>query len=369
MGVEKLGPIAEKKAAQVNDLFDSIEDMKAIETPELRNLLDHIPIAIAVSKLIAGDPRVCYANKTFKSLAGPAVANLAGRGWTILADFVQESDPRSTLQNAILKGDEDFLGTFRLVGERPIVVEAYAGLIENEDGTENYRIAALIDVTDRARAEREELARQIRDKDFLLREVQHRVKNNLQLVISLIRLEARAERRGDKVNLTTLAGRIESLQLLYQALTPGGPDDEIDLGHYLSQIATAVMNTSAVEGVRLKTKVDHAPMSINVALPVGLVVNELLTNSFKHAFVGREGGVITLECLREDDTYLKVVVADDGAGLPEGTVWPAPGKISAFMVQTLRENTKARFNVESVPGRGVRATMSFAHEIPRRLPN
>jgi PAS domain S-box-containing protein len=367
--MEKLGPIAEKKTAQVNDLFESIEDTKAIETPELRNLLDHIPIAIAVSKFVAGDRRVCYANKTFEALVGPALGDLSGRGWSILGDFVQESDPRSTLQNAILKGDEDFLGTFRLVGERPIVVEAYAGLIENEDGTENYRIAAVIDVTDRARAERDELARQVRDKDLLLREVQHRVKNNLQLVISLIRLETRAERRGDKVNLTTLAGRIESLQLLYQALTPGGPDDQIDLGHYLSQIATAVMNTSAVEGVRLKIKVDHAPMSINVALPVGLVVNELLTNSFKHAFVGRENRVVTLECLREDETHFKVVVADDGAGLPEATVWPVPGKIGAFMVQTLRENTKAVFNVESGPGCGVRVTMSFAHELLHRLPN
>jgi two-component sensor histidine kinase len=367
--MEKLGPMAQEKSAQVSDLFESIEDTKAIETPELRSLLDHIPIAIAVSKFVAGDQRVCYANKAFEALAGRPVGSRAGRGWTILAGFVQESDPRSTLQNALLRGDEDFLGTFCLMAERPVVVEAYAGLIENEDGTENYRIAALIDVTNRARAEREELARQVRDKDLLLREVQHRVKNNLQLVISLIRLEARAQQRGDEVNLATLAGRIESLQLLYQALTPGSPDNEVDLGHYLSQIATAVVNISAVEGIRLKTNVDHAPMSINFALPVGLVVNELLTNSFKHAFGGREGGVISLECIREDETHFKVVVADDGAGLPAGSVWPPPGKISAFMVQTLRETTKARFNVESAPGRGVRVTISFAHEIPHRLPN
>ena len=77
-------------------------------------------------------------------------------------------------------------------------------------------------------------------------------------------------KRGDKVNLAGLAGRIESLQLLYQALSPDTPEDEIDLGHYLSQIAAAVVNTYAADGIRLDLKVDHAPVSVNVALPVGL---------------------------------------------------------------------------------------------------
>ena len=242
------------------------------------------------------------------------------------------------------------------------MVEAYSGLIENEDGTENYRIAALIDVTDRARAEREEYNRQIRDKDVLLKELQHRVKNNLQLVVALIRLEARSERRGGKANLAMLAGRIESLQLLYQALSTEAPAGEIDLGHYLSQIATAVMNTYAVDGIRLNLKVDYAPVSINIALSVGLVVNELLTNSFKYAFGGRGHGVITMECLRQGDDRYRVVVADDGIGLPDGVVWPVPGKIGALIVQTLRENTRTDFNVETAPDEGVRVTITFDHK-------
>lgn len=92
------------------------------------------------------------------------------------------------------------------------------------------------------------------------------MKNNLQLIVALIRLEARNERRGEKVNLQTLAGRIESLHLLYQALSSDVTGDEVDLGHYLSQIAAAVMNTCAVEGIRLDQKTDYAPVSVNTAL-------------------------------------------------------------------------------------------------------
>jgi PAS domain S-box-containing protein len=360
---------SETTAQQINDLFDSAELSKAIETEEFKQFLDCIPIAIVVSKIFRGDQRICYANKAFETLIGQDMNDCRGRGWSILAGFRDENDSNATLDLAVLKSEEEFLGTFRAERPRPLVVEAFSGLIQNEDGTENYRIAALIDITDRARAEREEYARQIRDKDILLRELQHRVKNNLQLIVALIRLEARNERRGETVNLQTLAGRIESLHLLYQTLSNDGAGDEIDLGHYLSQIAAAVMNTCAVEGIRLEQKMEYAPVSVNTALSVGLVVNEILTNSFKHAFDGREQGVITIECLRRSDNRYRVVVADDGVGLPEGICWPVPGKIGALIVQTLKENAKTDFNVQSAPGRGVRVTMNVDRKLVARNPS
>jgi PAS domain S-box-containing protein len=356
-------------AEQINDLFDSAELTKAVNTEEFRHFLDHVPIAIVVSKYFRGDQRICYVNKAFESLTGHSIKDCAGRGWSLLEAFRIENDLEETLHSAILKGGEEFLGTFQREKPKLLVVEAYSGLIENEDGTENYRIAALIDVTDRARTEREEFARQIRDKDMLLKEVQHRVKNNLQLVVALIRLESRNESRGEKVNLGALAGRIESLQLLYQSLSVDEPGAEIDLGHYLSQIAAAVVNTYAADGIRLDLKVDHAPVSINIALPIGLVVNELMTNSFKYAFAGRGHGVITVHCLRKAQDDYQVVVADDGMGLPEGVAWPMPGKIGALIVQTLRENADAKFNVESAPDKGVRVTIAFDHKVAARKAN
>jgi two-component sensor histidine kinase len=94
-------------------------------------------------------------------------------------------------------------------------------------------------------------------------------------------------------------------------------------------------------------------------MPAGLVVNELLTNALKHAFVGRDGGTITLQSLA-DAKGCRVVIADDGAGLPEGIEWPKRGKLSALIVQSLRENAKAGLEVESSPGHGTRVTIVFA---------
>jgi two-component sensor histidine kinase len=102
-------------------------------------------------------------------------------------------------------------------------------------------------------------------------------------------------------------------------------------------------------------------VSISTAMSAGLVVNEAITNAFKYAFTGRNGGTITLRCLSDDAGYC-VIIADDGLGLPAGLVWPLPGKISTLIVQSLRENTHATVKVVSRAGEGTK--ISFVLPVP-----
>jgi PAS domain S-box-containing protein len=352
-------------AEQVNDLFDAAELATALDTADFRRLLDYVPISLVISKLVRGGHRIVYVNRAFEALLGRAREEICGRDWSILGAFRNEDDSALTLSHVLPKG-EDYLGTFHFEGAKPALLEAYATVIQDDCGSEHYHITALVDVTERAKAHREELARRIRDKDLLLREIQHRVKNNLQLITTLIRLEARHEAKGDNPNLERLAGRIEALQCLYDDLSNHGGHREIDLGHYLSRIASAVVRTHGIEGIHLNTKVENASVSINVAMPLGLVVNELLTNAFKHAFVGRDTGSIAIECLRREGIRWQIVVADDGVGLPEGVHWPPDGKLSTLMVQTLRENANADICVTSTPGNGTRVTISITDQAATR---
>jgi len=358
---------AEPTPPQVNELFESLELATAVDVEDLQSFLDHLPVAIVVSKAVGGGERIVYANKAYEDLTGEAVADIRRHGWAHLKSFSLEDESHLPLSEALLKG-EDFLGTFKREQPKAMLVEAYAGLIENEDSAKSYRVIALIDVTERERGQREDFERQIREKDLILKELQHRVKNNLQLVIALIRLETRSERRGDKINLDRLAGRIESLQLLYQAISPDSWGSDIELGHYLSQIASAVMNTYGVDGIRLDLKIDHAVASINIAMPLGLLVNELVTNAYKHAFTGRGTGVITVQCLRTSDDRYRVIVGDDGVGLPPGVGWPVRDKIGALIVQTLRENTHTDVAVESAAHKGTRVSIEIVCKaVPRKL--
>jgi len=347
------------KAEQVEELVATPDLAGALESEQFKRFLDQIPIAIIVSDL-KGRERIVYANPEFEKLSGQTAADVEGKPWSVLHGQGEGDDTERKLGAAVVEASE-FVGTFRIerAGREPAVVDAYSNVIENDDGTPAFRLAALVDVRGHGQAQREELEQRIREKDTLLREIQHRVKNNLQMITSLIRLEARNPPGGTATAaFDRLAGRIESLLLLYQSLAEDGQGNEIDLGVYLSQIAAAVMRSHAVEGVRLDLKVDAYPVSVNVAMPAGLVVNELLTNALKHAFVGRDGGTITLHSLA-DGNGCRVVVADDGVGLPEGAEWPKRGKLGALIVQSLRENAKARIEVESSSGRGTRVTIVF----------
>jgi two-component sensor histidine kinase len=94
-------------------------------------------------------------------------------------------------------------------------------------------------------------------------------------------------------------------------------------------------------------------------MPAGLLVNEMLTNALKYAFVGRSGGRIKVICTVEDGR-VSVIVSDDGVGLPEGQEWPSPRKLGALILQTLKENApNVKFNVASIRGQGTWFTLVF----------
>jgi PAS domain S-box-containing protein len=347
------------KPEQVEQLLDTPDLATALESEQFKKFLDQVPIAIAVSDITSAES-VVYANPEFEKLSGLSAARLAKQNWTALSG-TSLSEPSDRPLVAAIVEETDFVGTFRLErsdDEKPVVVDAYSNLIEDDNGRLCFRLVALVDVSSHGEADKRSLEERIREKDTLLRELQHRVKNNLQMITALIRLETRNAVEPDQKRFERLAGRVDALAILYQALSADEQSDEVDLGVYLSQIASAVMTSHAVEGIRLDMTLDTYPVSINVAMPAGLVVNELLTNSLKHAFKGREGGTITLHSI-VDGEGCKVTVADDGIGLPEGETWPKRGKLGALIAHSLTENAKAVFDVSSSPDHGTKVTIVF----------
>lgn len=350
---------------QVDQLLSSSRLARAIENDRYKHLLDHMPVAVAVSRGAGDDQHIAYINKAFEHLMSMASGEIEGQSWLCLDGFRNEDNQGQTLGQAILHG-EDFLGVFRPAGpvDRLVIVQAYAAVIDNDDGVESFRIAALVDVGGRERAQIEQFENQIRDRDMLMRELQHRVKNNLQLITALVRLEARSAAEGESVALSRLASRIDALTVLYRTLSAENAAGDIDLGQYLSDIATAVMQASALPGIEIDLQVGYCPLSINVAMPAGLLVNEMLTNALKYAFIGRSTGQLKLICKCENGS-VNVVVSDDGVGLGENQEWPSPRKLGALILQTLRENAKnVVFRAESIRGQGTWFTLTFEASPP-----
>jgi two-component sensor histidine kinase len=345
---------------QVDQLLGSSRLARAIENDKYKHLLDVAPVAVAVSRGSQGEQHVVYINRAFENLMSLAQAEVEGHSWLCLDGFLNEDNPGQTLGEAIRDGEE-FIGVFRPSGpvDRLVIVQAYASVIESDDGVENFRIAALVDIGGRERAQIEQFENQIRDRDMLMRELQHRVKNNLQLVTALVRLEARSAAEGEQVALARLASRIDALAVLYRTLSAENAPPDIDLGQYLSDIANAVMLASAMPGIELDLETGYCPLSINIAMPAGLLINEMLTNALKYAFVGRSAGQLKLICTLENGR-VSVIMSDDGVGLGENQEWPSPRKLGALILQTLKENAgNVVFRAESIRGQGTWFTLMF----------
>ncbi|HEY1880793.1 MAG TPA: histidine kinase dimerization/phosphoacceptor domain -containing protein [Caulobacteraceae bacterium] len=320
---------------------------------QFKQILDAVPIAIAVAELLPSE-RIVYVNEEFERLTGRPQAELVGQGWEAVPGNLDGG-----ALGVLVSEERDYLGAFTLpYADGSLQVDAWSSLIEDGEKAV-YRILALAELTQPRTSVFEKLEDSVRAKDAQLRELQHRVKNNLQMITALIRAEARGvvdAKTGE--SFERLAGRIEALGVLYRALSESESEGSVDLGTYLTEVATAVMAANAMEGVRLNLQVDSWPIPIDIAMPLGLVVNELITNSLKHAFQGREPGTISLHCAAGPEGC-RVEVADDGVGLPADVSWPGPGKLSSIIVRALLLNARARSEVASSPGEGTRVVFAF----------
>jgi two-component sensor histidine kinase len=350
---------SEDPPRDIGRMVENLALADALESEQFRLFLDQVPVALAVSKLQPTE-RIAFANKAFERLTGEGNGELVGGSWDRLSERKVSPDNPRTLSELLVE-ERDYVGAFILSrAGAPLTIDAWSNVIEDEDGVPLFRLVALVEVAPRNGSVLDELQDRVRVKDMQLRELQHRVKNNLQMITALIRAEARGVTdRSLGEGFDRLAGRVEALGLLYRALSEAGDADAVDLGIYLSEIATAVMRAHAPEGVRLDMQVDTWAVSIDVAMPAGLVVNELLTNALKHAFVGRDSGVIRLQCTNLP-SGCRVVVADDGVGLPPGVTWPRPGKLSALIVRSLQQNAKAHIEIQSAPDEGSQVTIVFS---------
>ena len=175
----------------------------------------------------------------------------------------------------------------------------------------------LAEAIERIRSLRE-LRSALADKERLLRELQHRVKNNLQLVTSFVRLQQRRARSSEaRRELLAVGRRIETLNLVYDKLYATGDVERVDLGTYLGELSATLLWLHAEEapGVRLRSEVESLMVRLDRAVPLGLIVNEFVTNSFKYAFDGRHG-VIGLEVGRDEVGGARLRLWDDGKGMP-----------------------------------------------------
>lgn len=191
---------------------------------------------------------------------------------------------------------------------------------------------------------------------MLMREVHHRVHNNLQLVIALLSAQAR---RFDEPRVRRafkdVSERIRSLALVQQKLYRGEDLDQVEFDAYLRDLTTAILRMNKRGNIAVDLQLAATRLQVDKAVPLGLIANELLTNTVKHAFPEGGGGRITVRLAREDDG-LVLAISDDGVGLPDSP-FPTGGGLGSQLVPLLATQLGARMEV--VKDRGFTTTIRF----------
>lgn len=215
------------------------------------------------------------------------------------------------------------------------------------------------DITDRIHAEKQ-IAHQLAEKETLLQEVHHRIKNNMAQVESMLSLQAGATTSSEvKSALDEAMSRVRSIRALYENLLADDSFKEMSTKKYLEKLVgslSAVMNGQGA--ITIEHRIADFPISPKRAVSLGIILNELLTNAFKYAFNGRSGGVIQIELTKVDDESAVLTVQDDGPGFAssEDTDHSSWG-FGLTIVTMLAEQLDGSFRIESDDG--VRSVVTF----------
>ena len=179
------------------------------------------------------------------------------------------------------------------------------------------RVIVLRDITERKKAE-DRVKASLREKEILLREVHHRVKNNLQVISSLLRLQSEhIKNEKEKELFKDSQNRIRSMSLIHEKLYQSKTLADIDVKEYVTDLVYGLFQSYNAPGtITLTVKVKDVFLSIDEAITCGLIINELVSNSLKHAFPGsRKGEIKTI--LRPANGDIELIVSDDGIGIPD----------------------------------------------------
>ncbi|MCV2355828.1 PAS domain S-box protein [Paucibacter sp. B2R-40] len=220
-------------------------------------------------------------------------------------------------------------------------------------------LALVHDVTERKQS-RLALQAALREKTVLLNEVHHRVKNNLQVVSSLMRLEAGhgAEARTQEV-LNDMQGRLRAMGLLHESLYRSGLFASVNLGAYLKDVAVQACRSQGSPAVRLQVDVASLQVSMDQATPCGLLLNELISNAYKHGFAGVQAGLLRVSLLpvaaaepsdgAQPATQWRLRVEDDGIGLPADFELESTSSLGLQLVRDLARQLGAVLTVGPLP--------------------
>jgi two-component sensor histidine kinase len=208
-----------------------------------------------------------------------------------------------------------------------------------------------IELEESVRARTAQLSATLKEREVLLQEIHHRVKNNLQVISSLINMQVRRLEEGaSRDALTECQARVYTIALIHETLYESRDYCEMPFSDYVRSLATSVFQLAgSPELISLRLELEPVTLPVDRAIPCGLILNELIVNALKHAFPDGRSGSIRVQLQRRDSRRVALVVGDDGIGVREAG--PASGgELGMQLVHTLAQQIHADLSVKHAAG-------------------
>ncbi len=190
--------------------------------------------------------------------------------------------------------------------------------IETKDGKYVVR-TAMSDITERKHSE-EIIKASLKEKELLLREIHHRVKNNMQIISSLLRLQSKyIKEKKYRILFEESQNTIRSMSLIHEKLYNSHDMSKVDFKEYISDLVSSLFHSYGINKSAITSRINIQDVSfgINLAIPCGLIINELITNSLKYAFSDGRKGEIKIELIKNNENIYELLVGDNGVGIPD----------------------------------------------------
>jgi two-component sensor histidine kinase/predicted hydrocarbon binding protein len=217
-------------------------------------------------------------------------------------------------------------------------------------GTDTYHSSAETPLFFNRKVSEEIIRASLQEKEILLQEIHHRVKNNLQVIVSLMALQMNHIKNPEAVEtIRQTQHRISSIAMVHEMLYDSDSLSHIPYKEYVQRLLNQMVQilTSPAQKISLQLKIDEIFFQIDTAIPLGLILNELTANALKHAFVDRLEGCIRVELAKEPNGFYCLIFTDDGPGLPAELNWPKSPSLGLRLIQNLVKQLQGR--LEQVP--------------------
>ncbi len=232
-----------------------------------------------------------------------------------------------------------------------MVVEFLRDITDRKEAEKGLRTAydQAIIYAEQLKEQVEERTRAEKEKEVLLREIHHRVKNNMQVISSLLKLQsASIEDKRSVEMLKESQDRIRSMALVHEKLYESKNLTNIDFNEYIERLVQTLFRSYAVnrEKIRLKLNIERVMLKIDKAIPCGLIVNELILNCLKHAFADGDKGEIEVSLLFINENEVELTVSDNGIGIPEGIDSNNSGSLGLKLVNILTDQIDGKLDLD-----------------------